>query len=845
MTNHLTVADEHHILKKFKGRPPSLIVHLHPTNFRFDQQDGSFSYHSEMRLFIEHLDKGTIPHDMVEEFKEAGVHFYDGWLIVKVVDHRTVSNTAASSTTGTDSEKPFSIHNYNQYITPSPYAPYPIKAQPSQRSPPTKQEGKEKGSERPVEHVAETTSSKPLPKVFHCALRPTNLSRHMDMVCDAMAPDPRSLNRKQSQANVNGKGSSAAAPQTPISGVPSTPSTEKGPPLKKQKMKIDAKDLLEYESRVINSTAPPLLLDPAHSAEEAEDILRMLTDPHHNAQPPSPKSRKRTIAEVAADDAQAKNQERFMLFGDERSTGTTAGANAAQVDGQAGTFQPRFEKFNALETIKRTFQERKQHEQDRQLREDENRRELQQRQAEEDRRRQTQRLKEQREARLRQEQHEAHQLALQQQAAQQNRQQAQQQARANQQPQQQASGIPPQVQSQMMANQQRSSPVIRQGTPHAMSSPVVNNAQGPQGAGSPARPGSAVQHGHPMARNQSNSGQSRHGTPQMPNATPGMRNATPVMRQGTPGQHMTQASPHGSMMAPTPQMTHAATMAGQIPNGMTQQQMHELQRRQAQARMQQIQQQQQLMQQQNPQMAHNMAQQAAMAQRQAAMQHQQSMQQQQMGQGAAQTPNQYKQQVAEQMKAQMQHLNGNHASPVQGQMNPQQQAAMVHQQQQQQMLQQQQQQQRQGQMMGNMQQQQLRNNPAVAQFYQQTLQKYQTQLMANLAPRYGGNPSAIPPAEIQKLQVQAQQYAQTEVRMRQQKMAQQHQQQAAMRQQQGMANGMNMMNPNVATMQQQQAHNMQGMQMAHAQQMMQQQQQQQQQQQNNQNPMFSMQPRQG
>ena len=72
------VRDTDFILRKFQGSKPSLIVHLHPTNFRFEQQEGSFSYDSPMRMFIEHLRKQTVPHDMVEVLLSQGVKFYDG-----------------------------------------------------------------------------------------------------------------------------------------------------------------------------------------------------------------------------------------------------------------------------------------------------------------------------------------------------------------------------------------------------------------------------------------------------------------------------------------------------------------------------------------------------------------------------------------------------------------------------------------------------------------------------------------------------------------------------------------------------------------------------------------------
>lgn len=73
-----TVKTTSHILKKFAKSPPSLIVHLYPTHFRFEQQDGSFPYNSEMKVIIEHIRAGTVPHDMVEELLRAGVRFYEG-----------------------------------------------------------------------------------------------------------------------------------------------------------------------------------------------------------------------------------------------------------------------------------------------------------------------------------------------------------------------------------------------------------------------------------------------------------------------------------------------------------------------------------------------------------------------------------------------------------------------------------------------------------------------------------------------------------------------------------------------------------------------------------------------
>lgn len=837
-----------------------------------------------MRMFIEHLKAGTVPHDMVEEFRKSEVQFYDGWLIVRVVDHCTIKTSANGAGNPTDDGKPFSIHNYNQYITPSPYAAYPTKEQIGQRSPQIKQDPQNKENQSSDARsddtiTAQPKSNKPKPKVYHVALRPTNLSRQMDLALDALAPDPKSINRKQSQANVNSRG---GAPPTPISGVPSTPGIERGPPLKKPKLKIDAKDLLEYEARVINATAPPLYLEVPESYEEAETLVAMLRDPLHDAPPPTAKSRKRTFAELAADDAQAKESERFMLIMDERNPNNSVGTNAAAADAQAGAgiFQPRFEKFNALENIKREIAERKQRDKDRQMQEDEARRGMQ---AEEDRRQQQMmRQREVQQHRLRQQtemQQRAHQQAAQQVAAQNHRQQQQQQA----------SSIPPAMQNQMMQAQPRSSPVLRQGTPHAASSPGVNNpqiAQSQQGAGSPPRSGSAVPHGHPgvpMARGPSAQGPSRNGTPQIPHSTPGMRNATPIMRQGTPGQHMTQASPHGSMMAPTPQM-QAAAMQGQGQGVMqqqqfTQQQINALQQRQAQMQAAaQMRGQPMGNGQLNPAQVAQMHAQQQLQQRDAAMrnlqqQHMLQQQQQQQQQGTPhqmQSPahpnnqNQYKAQMQEHSRAQISALQQGQpqGSPAPQHMTPQQQAAqMAHQQQQQQqrMMQQTPQQHHNGMVPQQLSQQQMQAQAQAQQqqrpqlsgqfqhMYQTALRSYQQQYMQQAAQRYGGNTQLLQPQDLQSAAKMAHDAALRDVNQkRRQVMATAHlRQQQAQAQQNGMM-GMQGMNVNMnvpqgqgqgqpgqgqqgggggnmqaqQAMQQQAAVNMQNMQMAQAAQMM-------------------------
>lgn len=848
---------EKHILVKYRARPPSLIVHLHPTYFRFDQQDGSFSYQSEMRIFIEHLQKKTIPHDMLEEFRKSDVKFYEGWLIVKVVDHKTAAADASGANGAADDEKPFSIHNYNHFITPSPCVPYPSK---EQQTSPVKQErsGSVADKDGPANGIKsdENTANaikpaRPQSKEFFVALRPTNLSKHMDLLLDCTAPDPKA---KKAQNKT------IAQPPTPIGTVPPTPTTDRPPPPKKQKLRIDPKDHLEYEAKIVNGTAPPLYLEPAQDLDDAERIHKLLADPWCNEPPPSPRSRKRTVAELAADDAHAKEQERFMLIMDARGSGTGTAANAGGVDPQAGNaaFQPRFEKFNALDNIKREIVEKKQREKDRQLQEDELRRSQQQQNQEEEKRRQAQQamIAQRKEQAIRQQQQAAQMQQRQNQEAMAQAQQQQQNPQNAQRPstasRPQPNGIPPQMQTQMMA--QASSPIVRQGTPNIASSPaagnprpMVRNGSQSGAAGSPGRPGSSLQHGHPaasgmMRQPSGQGGPSRNGTPQIPHSTPGMNHATPIIRQGTPGHALTQASPVPSIAMVTPQMG-TVNMQGQMTGGMPQQGMSAQQYATLQRRQQM--QNHMAMQQINGGMNANpqqVAQAHHQAQAQAAMQRQMQGTPQQQHASMSPAPNpqqqhQYNEALKAHMQKQMAHIRGGQTgagSPVPvNQMSPQQMQQLQMMQQQHQMQNQQQGQNSQG---------QLQQRPVMNPQVQQLCLQYFKQMMLTEAPKYGGNVQLIPPNVKQQLQAAAQKQAMMMMQQRQ-KMAQQNAAMMAQQQQQGgqmhpnmgnmgnMSNmgnmggqmgGMgNMGNMNAAMMQQQQSMNNMNMQNAQARQMQQ------------------------
>ncbi|KAL2053403.1 hypothetical protein ABVK25_006397 [Lepraria finkii] len=534
------VKTQSHILKRYKTRPPSLIIHLHLTHFRFDQQDGSFSYNSPMKFILEHLKTQTIPHDMLEELQNAQVRFYEGCLIVQVQDHRTNAGTSSSTSTNTsksDKNIPFSIHNYNEHLTPSPYVPYPQKEDAVAEGDKNK-DASQAGSDSAT--ASKYKQPEMGPKIFTVVLFPTPLSLHEEVYIQANTPDPRN-NRKQSTA-VPRTPASATVPATPLSAVPPTSSASGPPPFKKLKMSISGSEIHGFESKAVATTAPPLFLDPVDKIEDTFKVLNTLTDPRYKEDHPAPKARKRTEAELAADEAIAAQEQEFMLIMDERHGASgAAGVKAGTADGEAGgaTFEPRFETWQAIKNIRAEHKERAEREA------------IEKAQKEAQAADNKRRLEQQERLSREQTEHRAAQMA-----------QEQQHLRNMQRQQQMTNNLQPREarrQQQLAASQNqpahghpmpngisqapKSSPVVRNVTPHNNSSPLVNNISmnGPV-TSSPARPTSAMQHGHTggVAMDQQRSRQrasSRTSTPQM-NGTPSMQQATPRLPQGSPPMSM-------------------------------------------------------------------------------------------------------------------------------------------------------------------------------------------------------------------------------------------------------------------------------------------------------------------
>ena len=451
-----------------------------------------------------------------------------------------------------------------------------------------------------------TTNPQEGPRVFTTVLFPTPKSLEEELRVLASMPDLRALGRKQSQVNARPPSSATAShPPTPSSAIPSTPMSS-APPTKKQKMFFTGPDLAAMEGRLIASTAQPLFLDPVDSQEEAQELLAQLHDPLFCEELPVPKTRKRTVRELEADEALAAAEQQFMLVMDERLVPSATGAashNAGTADGDSSivSFEPRFERFKAIEEIRLAHREKAQREAELKAQQNAHQQLLKTKQ--EQQARENQMLQEQRIGQFRK-QEQMRQV--------QNSQIVPQTHHLMQQhpPTGSSQHGHPQMSNTMLPNSHslaishahHSSPIVRNMTPHNNISPLLGNntmthgGQGVpmkvttsnQGAGSPPRPDSAVQHGHPsgsagMVPQRSQQPPTRNGTPQIPGGTPRLQQTVPVARNATPTPRTTHGSPGTSGMVATPIMGHTVMPTPHM-NGQNltpqQQQMFNMQQRQ-------------------------------------------------------------------------------------------------------------------------------------------------------------------------------------------------------------------------------------------------------------------------
>ncbi|KAF1954723.1 hypothetical protein CC80DRAFT_114500 [Byssothecium circinans] len=569
------------VLAKFKGMPPSLRVSLHQNHFRLNDSQEMLNYAGPMREILQHIREKTVPHNMLEEFHDLGIPFYDNCLIVEVHDHRAAGikpKDDANSAADANGSAPFSIHNYHEYITPSPHVTYPtLKTdKKSNEAEPAAKQGKDAEKENmpaPGQLVLQKQPAKT--KVTTVVLFPTPQSHLADIQLLATTPMPDAATMRRNQA----AGRAAGNPPTPMTTVPPTPTLASGRSPKRQKMMVDETNLHEFEAQVYLAECPKLYLEPTKSLAESVAFIQAMTHPNNQHPAPERKTRKRTTAELAADEAEAADMQRFMLAGDEGQAGKTA-AVAGGDDGQhavrAGANQQTFSRFKTLATIKINHEDAERRKKEEEARSAQQKRQAQL-EAEQQKRREMEatRQAEQSAAMMAQKQ----EMMFRQQQI--NQQQALQQASQASQSQQMANAAAHPIQAPHSATQaQFSSPVVRQQTPMASAAsplvaahashpiggtPMVATASNPGAGSPPARPPSAISQ-HPMARSasqQQNPNMSRTGTPRLVQGTPVMNSAIPRNVSSTPTPRMNQGSPPAGMQGSTPIMMQTPQQGNQ------------------------------------------------------------------------------------------------------------------------------------------------------------------------------------------------------------------------------------------------------------------------------------------
>lgn len=577
---YLTTAQD--ILRKFSGKPPSLRVYLYQNHFRINDAAESLSYASPLKELLQHIRDKTIPHNMLEEFYASGIPFYDNTLIVEVHDYKSAGakpqDNSSRNPDGTKQDA-FSIHNYNNFITPSPHVPFPLRPKdatqaqqttPSKASVPAKaaeKEDKENKENLPAPGQSASQKQAAKAKVTTVVLFPTPMSELTDiqLLATTPAPDIQTYRRNQAVGRTAST-PTMAHPPTPLTAIPPTPTLSTGRSPKRQKMVIDESNVYEFESELYLKTAPKLFLEPTEDLHASLELMVAMTHPNNLNPPPPRKARKRTTAELAADEAEEADRQRFMLAGDEwqdTKTASAATGDEGQSRGGAANFQT-FSRFKTLASIKSNHEEA-----ERRKKQEEAQLLFHKRQAQADA--EDKRKKEQ-EVAAKQAEHNQHLLAQahrrEQMLAQQQRQQLEHQQEALRQASQAQSmaNVAAAQFAQTPQSQTQQSPVVRQQTPMASSPLVTAHVTHPMGgapmaattsshgAGSPARPPSSISH-HPtnMARSasQQQNVPSRNGTPAI--------NATPIMNSAMPARNMTpqprmQGSPTVPMQGGTPVM---------------------------------------------------------------------------------------------------------------------------------------------------------------------------------------------------------------------------------------------------------------------------------------------------
>lgn len=87
------------IRKRHHGEA-SLTLHLHPNHCRFEHQNGVFLYDSPIRALLESIKDARLPVELLDLLDATAVKYFDGCLVVEVIDHRGVVDLDAAGAAG-------------------------------------------------------------------------------------------------------------------------------------------------------------------------------------------------------------------------------------------------------------------------------------------------------------------------------------------------------------------------------------------------------------------------------------------------------------------------------------------------------------------------------------------------------------------------------------------------------------------------------------------------------------------------------------------------------------------------------------------------------------------------
>lgn len=87
------------ILAKYADQPPSLELHVYSTHYRFANQEGIIPRNNpSIQAFLKSVEEGVILPAATEVFRDSGTRFYEGCIILNLVDYTHQSSTDDSKT---------------------------------------------------------------------------------------------------------------------------------------------------------------------------------------------------------------------------------------------------------------------------------------------------------------------------------------------------------------------------------------------------------------------------------------------------------------------------------------------------------------------------------------------------------------------------------------------------------------------------------------------------------------------------------------------------------------------------------------------------------------------------